>query len=83
MYKQGSDSERDVQSTWCHMRSLFLPQRVLIPIYTSEQEHRRATLPVDPWHYRVQSWFAYHMIQIRWDIERGLARLLHKRWGAR
>ena len=83
MCKQGSDSERDVQSIWYPIRSLFLPQRALIPIYTSEQERRRAMMPADPWRYRVQTWFAYHMFQIRWDMERGLARLLHKRWGTR
>ncbi|GHO53011.1 hypothetical protein [Ktedonobacter robiniae] len=83
MYKQGSDSERDVQPIWCPIRSLFLPQRTPIPIYTSKQERRRATISADPWQYRIQAWLTYHMIQIRWDIERGIARLLHKRWGTR
>ncbi|GHO75428.1 hypothetical protein KSD_31990 [Ktedonobacter sp. SOSP1-85] len=82
MYKQGSDSERDIQPIWCPIRSLFLPQRAPISIYTFEQERRRATIPTDPWQYRIQAWFTYHMIQIRWGIERGIARLLHKRWGA-
>ena len=83
MYKQGSGSERDVQPMWCSIRSLFLPQCAPIPIYASEQERRRATMPAVPWQYRIRAWFAYHMIQIRWDIERGIARLLHKRWGTR
>lgn len=35
------------------------------------------------WQSCVQSsvqWFRYYSIQFRWDIERGLARLFHRRW---
>jgi len=34
-----------------------------------------------PWWSRLRSWIDYYSIQWRWDIERRLARLFHRRWG--
>jgi hypothetical protein len=36
----------------------------------------------EPLWFLLKSWFDYHFIQIRWDIERNIARLRHQRWGA-
>jgi hypothetical protein len=36
----------------------------------------------DPWWLRCRKWLNYHTIQLRWDVERHLARLFHRRWGA-
>ncbi len=33
------------------------------------------------WWALCMAWLRYHSIQIRWDIERWLARLFHRRWG--
>jgi hypothetical protein len=35
----------------------------------------------DPWWLRFSKWAQYHSIQLRWDIERRLARLFNRRWG--
>jgi hypothetical protein len=29
----------------------------------------------------IVAWMRYHSIQIRWDMEREVARCLHRRWG--
>ena len=36
----------------------------------------------EPWWLRCRKWLRYHSIQLRWDIERRLARLFNRRWGA-
>ena len=38
-------------------------------------------LQSEPWWLRFRKWLEYHSIQLRWDIERGLARLFNHRWG--
>lgn len=35
----------------------------------------------ETWWFIVKSWGRYYFIQTRWDLERALARLLHRRWG--
>ncbi len=35
----------------------------------------------EPWWLRCRRWLQYHAIQVRWDIERRLARLFKRRWG--
>ncbi len=35
----------------------------------------------EPWWLRFRKWLQYHSIQLRWDIERSLARLFNRRWG--
>jgi len=38
-------------------------------------------LQSEPWWLRFRKWLQYHSIQLRWDIERRLARLFNRRWG--
>ncbi|GHO86797.1 hypothetical protein [Dictyobacter formicarum] len=35
----------------------------------------------DSWYTICIAWIRYQSIQTRWDIERHVARLLHRRWG--
>lgn len=63
-----------------HPRS-FIP----IPVYASDGDdpysHRRRPPLQQPslWECCL-AWLRYHWTQLRWDIERGLARLLHRQW---
>ncbi len=54
---------------------------VPIPVYDSYHPHRKLPLEPQPsWWVRCVAWLRYHSIQLRWDVERFLARLLHSRW---
>ena len=54
---------------------------VPIPIPGDEGYRRQPFLrPQTPWWQRCVQWYRYYSIQIRWDIERALARLFHRRW---
>ncbi|MBV9230495.1 MAG: hypothetical protein JOZ18_14395 [Chloroflexi bacterium] len=61
----------------------FLPGSP-VPIATDDPyEHSRrfsTSQPLSLWE-RFMAWLRYYYIQIRWDIERRLARKLHRRWG--
>lgn len=35
----------------------------------------------ESWWLRWRKWMQYHSTQLRWDIERSLARLFNRRWG--
>jgi hypothetical protein len=35
----------------------------------------------ESWWQRWRMWMQYHSTQLRWDIERSLARLFNRRWG--
>jgi hypothetical protein len=35
----------------------------------------------ESWWQRWRKWMQYHSTQLRWDIERSLARLFNRRWG--
>jgi len=47
--------------------------------------NRHKQLPMqmqtETWWLRCRKWVEYHSIQLRWDIERRLARLFNRRWG--
>ena len=54
-----------------------------VPVPTGDSHrhsHRSFTPPLSLWQ-RVTAWLRYYYIQTRWDIERRLARKLHRRWG--
>ncbi|HLI08490.1 MAG TPA: hypothetical protein VKV40_18150 [Ktedonobacteraceae bacterium] len=54
---------------------------VPLPIPTDERYRQRQFSPQQPaWWESCVQWFRYYSIQFRWDIERGLARLFHRRW---
>lgn len=54
---------------------------VPVPIPGDERYRRQPFLPQQtPWWQSCVQWFRYYSIQIRWDIERTLARLFHRRW---
>jgi hypothetical protein len=58
------------------------PNRVKpVPVYHSQEPRRSLARHYSTWDL-FNAWIKYHSIQIRWDIERTLARLLGKRWGA-
>lgn len=50
-----------------------------VHVYSSEKYHRPPVQTVSFWQL-CKAWGRYHYMQMRWDIERGLARLLHRRW---
>ncbi|MBX5451437.1 hypothetical protein [Thermogemmatispora sp.] len=55
---------------------------MLAPVFVRVDE-RRHVLPPPPrpsWQELVIGWLRYQAVQIRWDLERGLARLLHRSW---
>jgi hypothetical protein len=49
----------------------------------NDDGRKRSPMPfqVEPWWLRFSKWVQYHGIQLRWDIERSLARLFNRRWG--
>ena len=53
-----------------------------VPVPADDQR-RQAPAPMQElsWWQQWKSWLHYHYTQLRWDIERGLARRLHRRWG--
>ncbi len=57
------------------------PAFVLAPV-PIEDPRKRPTVRQPPWWTLCAAWLQYHSIQIRWHIERWLARHLHRRWGS-
>lgn len=54
---------------------------VPIPVYDPYHPHRKLSLEQQPSRWtRCVAWVRYYSTQLRWDIERFLARLLHGRW---
>ncbi len=53
---------------------------VPIPVPGDERYRQRQFSPQPFWWQSCVQWFRYYSIQFRWDIERGLARLFHRRW---
>ena len=53
-----------------------------VPVYSS-QEHQYRTYQSQEtlWHVSI-AWMRYYYTQTRWDLERSLARLFHRRWGS-
>jgi hypothetical protein len=54
-----------------------------VPVPTDDSDkhsHRSFTPQPSSWE-RFTAWLRYYYIQTRWDIERRLARKLHRRWG--
>lgn len=62
----------------------WLKLNLLTPVhvYSSQEQRRRHSMPQESWWQVCVGWLRYHHIQMRWDIERVLARLLHRRWGS-
>ncbi|WP_126595643.1 hypothetical protein [Dictyobacter aurantiacus] len=68
-------------------RGIFQQSRLTaIPVRTTYPgANSKTTLPYqepDSWYTLCKAWVRYQYIQTRWDIERRLARLFHRRWGA-
>ena len=53
-----------------------------VPVYSSQEQRRRSSMPREPFWQMCLAWLRYYHIQMRWDIERALARLFHRRWGS-
>jgi hypothetical protein len=53
-----------------------------IPVLIGDQR-RQASRPSPSLWLLCTRWLQYHAIQLRWDIERFLARRLKRRWGSR
>lgn len=60
------------------LRSLT-PVPIPVPGDDGYRQRQFLTRQTSLWQSGVQ-WLRYYSIQLRWDIERGLARLLHRRW---
>jgi hypothetical protein len=54
---------------------------VPVPTDDSDKHSRRSFMPQPSSWERFTAWLRYYSIQTRWDIERRLARKLHRRWG--
>ena len=63
-----------------HPRSL-MPSFTPIPVDERRQGRQFPMQQRSLWQLCTQ-WLRYHSIQLRWDIERSLARLFHRRWGS-
>jgi hypothetical protein len=53
-----------------------------IPAYVYSHQGQKRRMPLRPlslWP-RLMAWVRYYSIQWRWDVERKIARLLHRRW---
>jgi hypothetical protein len=66
-------------------KTLFSPHpyntRVPVPVPLTPREGQyHKQLPTPSWWMRCIAWGRYYSMQLRWDIERSLARLLHRRW---
>ena len=55
---------------------------ILAPATLEDQHKRRPPVEQPSWWTLWSKWLQYYSIQVRWDIERWLARLFHRRWGA-
>jgi hypothetical protein len=54
----------------------------LIPLPVPIGDQQRRKQPPEPsWWFVCSNWLRYHGIQLRWDIERFLARRFHRHWG--
>ena len=53
-----------------------------VPVPFEDQHRQQPPLQQASWWMLCTRWLQYYSIQLRWDIERSLARLFHRRWGA-
>jgi len=52
------------------------------PAYNPQEQRRRSPIQQESLWDLFVSWASYYSIQIRWDVERALARIFHRRWGS-
>ncbi|GER87476.1 hypothetical protein KDW_16380 [Dictyobacter vulcani] len=55
-----------------------------VPVRLHEQQSNPETANQyfsDTWWSLCTAWLRYQRIQLQWDIERSIARRLHRRWG--
>ncbi|TMC95763.1 MAG: hypothetical protein E6J11_12975 [Chloroflexi bacterium] len=62
--------------------SLKRPRSFILAPIPIQDQHKQSATPEPGWWARCSNWIRYYSIQIRWDIERWLARRLHRRWSA-
>ncbi|GER84901.1 hypothetical protein KTAU_35370 [Thermogemmatispora aurantia] len=55
---------------------------ILAPVFVRVDERCRVPSPLSrpSWQELVAGWLRYQATQLRWDIERSLARLFHRSW---
>lgn len=53
-----------------------------VPVYSSQEQRHRLSPPQETSWQVCIAWLRYHYIQIRWDLERSIARLFHRHWGS-
>ncbi len=63
------------EGEWMSKRSL-----IPVPVQNSHNPQQRYSVQSVSLWYIFTAWLHYQSIQIRWGIERFLARLLHRRW---
>lgn len=59
--------------------SSFIP----VPVPGGDQYRRKPPVPQTSLWELCSGWLRYQSIQVRWDIERWVARTLGRRWGAK
>ncbi len=76
-FPSSNDHQKKHPGRWMLPRS-----PVPVPTDDSYEHTRRSFTPPPPsfWE-RFTAWLRYYYIQMRWDVERRLARKLHRRWG--
>lgn len=65
---------------WSFVFTDWLHPRTLTPAVVYTQQERMPHISLLSLRERFSAWIRYYGIQWRWDIERGVARLLHRRW---
>jgi hypothetical protein len=53
----------------------------LLPVPAHDAHYRHTPVQQPSLWSRCVAWLRYYSVQFRWDIERRLARMLHRRWG--
>jgi hypothetical protein len=88
MGERKENVESALSTALARFRKLFAeellktPLLTPVPVYSiQEQQHHRFPAPQESFWQICIAWVRYHTIQLQWDIERTVARLLHRRWG--
>ncbi|MBE3560195.1 MAG: hypothetical protein IMW89_13380 [Ktedonobacteraceae bacterium] len=79
--RASSGSQRNYR--FPHFLQEMLNTQTFAPVYVRDSLYDQRRLPPAPqesWAVLCLAWLRYHTTQVRWDIERALARLLRRRW---
>ncbi len=74
----GEQPPRDVKRGFLNGAGRLMP----VPVPVGDQRRRASGQPPSLW-LLCTRWLKYHSTQLRWDIERFLARRFNHRWGSK